>query len=125
MGKKGYLDGTKGVATRFSSTRQPSPEAISRGMKKHFARKQLLEDLANLLFNDDAPSKAYEGAKASLLLGDVKPMIKLLELVKLPDKQEVQMSGAVQMMPTVKIGGKDLEINIGEEPNGDGASDNT
>ena len=31
------------------------------------------------------------------------------------DKQELKMSGSVTLMPTVKVNGKDLNLNIGEK----------
>lgn len=119
------LNGSHGVATRFSSTNQPDGKLKSEGLIKYNLRKKLMENLAIGLFNVHAPERAIEGALASLEMGDAKPLIKLLELIKLPDKQELQMSGNVQVMPTVKVGGKELDIKIGEEPNGDGTSDNS
>lgn len=78
-----------GKNTRWSSTHQPTKEQRHDGQVRYNARKKLFEDLANILFHDDAPSKAYDGAKKSLELGDVKPLIELLKMVKLPDKLEI------------------------------------
>ena len=88
------------------------------------ARKRLFEDLTKKLLEVDAPDKAVQGAMNNLALGDPKPMIELLKMIKLPDKQEMELTGNVQVMPTVKIDGKELEIKIGDEPNV-GTSENT
>lgn len=120
------LNGSVGKETRFSSTNQPTPEQKREGHKKGSIRRLLVDRLSAKLFDVDAPEKAVEVAIEQLEISrDPRPLIKLLELVKLPDKQEVNMTGNVQVMPTVKIGGKELKIDIGEEPNGDGASDNS
>ncbi|MBQ0114202.1 MAG: hypothetical protein KBT03_13815 [Bacteroidales bacterium] len=74
---------------RFSSEYQPSPEAKSKGWEMATARKRLFEDLTKKLLEVDAPDKAVQGAMNNLALGDPKPMIELLKMIKLPDKQEV------------------------------------
>ena len=109
---------------KFSAEYQPSPEAKSRGMHIANARKKLFEDLSEGLLKVNAPQKAIDGAMNNLALGDPKPMIELLKMIKLPDKQEMELTGNVQVMPTVKIDGKELEIKIGDDPNV-GTSENT
>lgn len=81
------FDGTEGK--RFTSEYQPSPEAIKAGIAKKHARDQLIEDLAQALLKASAPEKAVAVALQNADLGKEDGLIKLLNLIKKPDKQEI------------------------------------
>lgn len=81
------FDGTEGK--RFTSEYQPSPEAIKAGIAKKHAREQLIEDLAQALFKVNAPEVAVATALQNADAGKADGLIKLLNLIKKPDKQEI------------------------------------
>ena len=81
------FDGTGGK--RFSSEYQPTPEAKSLGIQKKNAREKLIEDLAQALLKASAPEKAVAVALQNADLGKEDGLIKLLNLIKKPDKQEI------------------------------------
>jgi hypothetical protein len=62
---------------------------------------------------EEAREVAKLSSQSSAMVSATMGKGKLLGLVT--DKQEVKGSMNVTMMPSVKVGGKDLEINIGDD----------
>ena len=81
------FDGTDGVP--FTSENQPTPEAKSAGWARKHAREKLIEDLAQALLKAKAPEVAVATALQNADAGKEDGLIKLLNLIKKPDKQEI------------------------------------
>lgn len=81
------FDGSEG--NTFTSENQPTPEAKSAGWAKKHAREKLIEDLAQALLKANAPEVAVATALQNADAGKEDGLIKLLNLIKKPDKQEI------------------------------------
>jgi hypothetical protein len=82
---KGNNEGVK-----ISRENQPSPEAKSEGWKKRNLREELIERLAEELFKVKAPEMAVRNSVIDAEeKGNVKNLIDLLKLIKMPDKFEL------------------------------------
>lgn len=81
------FDGSEG--NTFTSENQPTSEQKREGWAKKHAREKLIEDLAQALLKASAPEKAVAVALQNADLGKEDGLIKLLNLIKKPDKQEI------------------------------------
>jgi hypothetical protein len=81
-----FFDGSEGNDFTYN---QPTPEQKKAGWAKKHAREQLIEDLAQALLKASAPEVAVATALQNAESGREDGLIKLLNLIKKPDKQEI------------------------------------
>ena len=81
------FDGSEG--NTFTSENQPTSEQKREGWARKHAREQLIEDLAQALLKAKAPEVAVATALQNADSGKEDGLIKLLNLIKKPDKQEI------------------------------------
>lgn len=88
----GFQKGNK-LGNRFSADNQPAAELKSEGWKKRSLREELIERLAEELFKVKAPEMAVRNSVIDAEeKGNVKNLIDLLKLIKMPDKMDIEGS---------------------------------
>lgn len=110
------FDGTEGVP--FTKENQPTPEQKSAGWARKHAREQLIEDLAQALLRAKAPEVAVATALQNADSGKEDGLIKLLNLIKKPDKQEIVGDLEVTQLVVRKLENKN-NGNSGDIPTAD------
>jgi len=89
----GYFAVGNNEGVKISKENQPSPEAKSEGWKKRNLREKLIERLAEELFKVKAPEMAVRNSVIDAEeKGNVKNLIDLLKLIKMPDKMDIEGS---------------------------------
>lgn len=86
------------LGNRFSKENQPTPEEKKEGWAKRNLREELIERLAEKLFEVKAPDIAVENSVMDAQKGNVKNLIDLLKIIKMPDKFTVDSKFDVKQL---------------------------
>ncbi len=114
---------------KITSTEQARALGRKGGKKKHEnerARKTLRDELLALLSNGKAQERMSLALFEKACNGDTKAFEVIRDTIgeKPKDVQDINMSANVNVMPSVKIDGKEFVPEIGDRPN-DGSSSDT
>jgi len=114
--KRGNLDGTQGVATRFSAEHQPSREARSRGQIEGNARRAIVETMAKAIRERNLDGMTIEKiADMMVMATDAATLAKALELaikavaVSKDDKQTLELATKGDFFAALMTKVKDYE----------------
>ena len=97
MKKRGQNENSLKNLKKFDSNYQPTGKAKSEGKKKASAIRRARADMKEDLFKEitegtDGISESVKFAKNELLVGNYKPMFKLLKLIAPPDTQKTELT---------------------------------
>lgn len=90
-------------ADNFSKENQPSPEAKSKGQIGLSIKKNLIETLRTRISEQNLIDDVVCGVVEEVQNGKYKNAIKLIDIAKEPEKQEVKLDTSEMIAPVINI----------------------